>query len=189
MKTNTLADCVTENRQNDALSDCEEPMCLHRFEQIVGAYGANEALWPDDERQAALLLAKSSDEAARVLRKEASLDVLLDLPGDSQRNSDLDGALASMLSASVYERLCDDVVRKATAPPVGWREKFSRLQRWLWPFGAPWKPALALGVAVIAGLAVGFGVPVQFDDPEHQGEATVISEVAFEMAGAWDEEP
>lgn len=188
MKTNQLADGSTENGHNEARSESLSPMCLRRFEQIVGAYGANEALWPDDERRAALLLVMSSDEAARVRGQEAPLDALLNLSLDSQRDSEFDAALASMLSPSAYERLCNDVVRKATAPPVTWRDKLSRLQRWLWPFGAPWKPALALGAAVIAGLAVGFGVPVQLDDPEHQGEATVISEVALEMASAWDDE-
>ncbi|MBT4162711.1 MAG: hypothetical protein HOC70_03820 [Gammaproteobacteria bacterium] len=52
-------------------------MNLERFTFIVESYGSEPERWPQEERDAALAFASSSDKAAGLLEAETELDVFL----------------------------------------------------------------------------------------------------------------
>ena len=54
------------------------PMNALRFVEIVQAYGADDARWPEAERENALAFAKAHDSAAQILARSRELDGLLD---------------------------------------------------------------------------------------------------------------
>jgi hypothetical protein len=55
------------------------PMSLDRFRMLLDSYGARADRWPDSERQAALALLASSQEAERLCRNAARVDAAIDL--------------------------------------------------------------------------------------------------------------
>jgi ferric-dicitrate binding protein FerR (iron transport regulator) len=109
-------------------------MGLERFRAMVGAYGADPARWPTDERQAAETLRAVSAAANEALREAMAVDRALDR------------AAAMDVSRAVRAR----VVGSAPAP-----------RRWR-PAGSAWRPAAAFAAAAVLGFMVGFIVEPPF---------------------------
>ncbi len=110
-------------------------MKLERFADIVGAYGADAARWPEGERLAALALLAHSPQAQAIAREAQSLDGLLDLIPDAP------------VPATLLERL-EAGFMPAAQPTAqhktGWRGWLT----WLAP------PAAAMAMGLLAGVVV-----------------------------------
>ena len=118
----------------------DERMTRERLAQLIEAYGADPARWPESEREDALALISSSPQAAALRLRAAALDGLLD-------------------QASAHEpspELKAEILARAAAPR--WRAVSSTL----WPFGPIWRPAAALALAAVLGLATGLVAPPPF---------------------------
>ena len=110
---------------------------LDRLEALLEAYGADPERWPAAEREPAVALLARSAEARAMQREAARLDRMLDLAAPPTPSPEL---LA-------------DILAGASVSP--WR-------RWaavLWPFGPIWKPASALVLAGLLGVATGLLAP------------------------------
>lgn len=114
-----------------------------RFEQIVAAYGARPAQWPEEERDAAVAFAETSAQARALLAEESRLDLMLD------------DAPAIEPSRSLRDR----ILQAAPRPVVSLAERLDRWASGLWPFGRSWQPAAVLATAAALGIAAGWLVP------------------------------
>lgn len=115
-----------------------------RFEAIVTAYGADPARWPPAERAAALAFAEAHPAfAAPVLARERSLDDLLETARDGPAPH---GEVAARLLASIAAQAGQP------ASPLA-----PRLPDWA---------ALAAGLALVAGLGLGWGGSALLTEPD-----------------------
>ncbi len=109
----------------------DQAMNEARFEALVRAHGADPARWPAAEREAARAQLAATPAARGVLAEEAALDALLRAVPAPTPSSALIGELL------------------AAAPRP--RRRFGALA----PLVALWRPATALALAAVLGLAVG----------------------------------
>ncbi|MDZ4380509.1 MAG: hypothetical protein U0942_04130 [Parvibaculum sp.] len=122
-------------------------MTLERLREIVEAYGASPARWPQAERLAAEGLTSSSREAQALVADAARFDALLDM------------APAEAPSAALTERLMAARPR-AVAPLVPARPQKEKgflrgLLEAVWPYGSAAFPAGTLAAALVMGVALG----------------------------------
>ncbi len=123
-------------------SDPPRTVDLARLGQILDAHGADPDAWPETERDDALALLASSAEARALNASAARLDRLLDRAPTLEPSPELK---ARVLAAA----------GEAARP---WR----RRDAWVlavWPFGPVWRPAVALAVAALLGIAFGTVAP------------------------------
>jgi hypothetical protein len=128
-----------------------------RFEQIVAAYGSRSAAWPEQERDAAVAFAASSEEARARLEQEARLDLMLD------------AAPTIKPSRSLRDRIIG-------AMPHPLPSLAERLDRWaseLWPLGRNWQPVAVLATAAVLGIAAGWTVPSGETDSDSMDGASL----------------
>jgi hypothetical protein len=113
-------------------------MKLERFADIVDAYGADAARWPEGERLAALALLETVPEAARLYRQALALDSWLD--------ESCEARLPDALFARV-EALVPAVAASNTPAPSNawWRGGWLR---WFAP------PVAAMAMGLLAGVVV-----------------------------------
>ncbi|HMI93431.1 MAG TPA: hypothetical protein VK509_18795 [Polyangiales bacterium] len=142
------------------------PITRARFEQLLEAYGAEPARWPEPERGPARALLARDPEAQRALREAAAFDRLLD-----------DGSVALEPSAALRRAVAEIPLR---APPV---------------VAAPWLLASfarsALAAALVLALGVLAGVATAADEPasaDASGTAVATSGSDEQSAGAADED-
>lgn len=145
---------------------------LERFAAIVDAYGAESSAWPSDEREAAIELLASSEEAVRLRDEAAALDAFLDVVPVVEP------------SATLRSR----ILEQAPRPALSWAERWSRIAEAVWPFGPRWQPAMALAAAVVLGVGVGVIVP-QASTSDTDSVTTDITELAFGADVDWSEVP
>lgn len=109
-------------------------MTLDRFRRLLEAYGAAPKRWPAAEREAALALRDSSEQARALLTAGEALDSLLD------------EAPAQVASAAVTGSIL--AARPMPAATAGW---------WRLLFGPLplWQPLAALALAAILGFGLG----------------------------------
>jgi hypothetical protein len=107
-------------------------MSLSRFGELVSAYGADAARWPDNERDDALALLDKEPLAAAILEHERDLDFKL--------------ALAEPMHAS--SELIGRILAGAEKARIGWQDV-------LWPFGPLWQPVIAVACASAFGIVFG----------------------------------
>lgn len=116
-------------------------MELSRFAQLLAAYGSHPQRWPEAERAAAEQLLSSSAEAQRLHAEERALDNLLD------------AAPVPQVSAQLAQRIVHNArQRKSAGDAMQW------LLNWLWGNSQAehwWRPALALGLPALCGIALG----------------------------------
>jgi anti-sigma-K factor RskA len=117
---------------------------LRRLGQILGAYGADPARWPAEERAGALRLLADSAEAATMRDNAQALDSLLDEAPGLEPTPEL---MAEILARPDRSR------------------RLALLEA-LWPFGPIWRPALGMAAAVVLGVTVGALTPPPFGDVE-----------------------
>lgn len=111
-------------------------MDLERFTQIIGAYGGNPARWPLTERQAALMLLKTSMTAHQLQQEAFALDTVLDTASVSLPTP----LLTARILAKIQSRQADS---------------WQWLIKWLWGTTITqhlWRPTLAVGLPLIFGL-------------------------------------
>lgn len=122
-------------------SDKAETMRIERFRELLDAYGANPARWPQAERAGALALVATSAEARSLRDAEAAFDVLIDF------------ADTAPVTAQLEARIL------ATLPQTRTRAGLPKFLAGLWPGRSAWVPASALALSLALGLAVGTFVP------------------------------
>jgi hypothetical protein len=145
---------------------------LARFRTIVECYGADSSRWPEQEREEALALAESSSEAAAMLREAAGLDSLLKELPTPEPSADLLRAVAEI-------PLRHD---PAAIPDLssGWRL--------YWPFGAPWKPALAAALAGVLGMVTGVAsVDLYAEEPVVEAVYAEEAYAGVEEVAGWED--
>ena len=133
-------------------------MTTDRVRALLAAYGADTGRWPAAERAAAERLLAEDPALAADLAEARAFDSLLDeLPAPAP-NPALRVALKDI----------PDRARFDWSAPLAW----------LWPFGAPWRPAVGLVAAAVLGIVVGIATP-----------ETTTADSAVTAAFAYDDDP
>lgn len=136
-------------------------MTVERFADLAEIYGGDVARWPEAEREIArALLAAEPVRLEAVLSDAARLDRLLDL------------APAQSADAALLGRLIAAAPRPASA-----------MQRWLAGAGA----ALGLGVAALAGVAVGVAIGQTDHGRAPQGQSMIATDFTTDLSEALEE--
>lgn len=130
------------------------PLSEQRFRELVDAYGADVARFPEPERRAAELLISSSEMARRWLEEERELDL----------------RMTEALSAAI-EPISADLERKLTSIPILHEQKASRRGGLVRLF----VPALAWAAAACVGLLIGSGVVSSGDDTSLGDESAEVA--------------
>lgn len=113
-----------------------------RFRDLVAAYGANSARWPEAERDAARALIAASAEARDIVARAERLDTALAaLPADVP-----DAALSRLMAATAFPPSRRST--RALAAGFDWRGMMAGV---LWPRAAGLAAIAVLGIVV--GLA------------------------------------
>jgi anti-sigma factor RsiW len=146
-------------------------MKIERFEQLVRAYGADPALWPAGERDAAQQLLASSAEAQRLVERERRLDQLLF------------SSPAPVASAALLDR----IVANATAQPQVRSAPKPAPRRWFaidLGFGRLWQQAAGLAACALLGFFVGSSGVLDIS-PSDAGEiaALMSDDLPFDGSG------
>lgn len=110
---------------------------IARFRDLIDSHGASPDAWPAAERGWAETFARENAEAAVLLGQATALETQLALVTPPAPSSALMGRIL-----------------EAAPGEFGWR-----LPDWLFPL---WRPAGALAVALLLGLAVGGLTPPEF---------------------------
>ena len=136
-------------------------MTVERFADLAEIYGGDVARWPEAERETArALLAAEPTRLEAALAAAARLDRLLDL------------APAQLVDAALLGRLI------AAAP-----QPASPARRWLAGAGA----ALGLGVAALAGVAVGVMIGQANHADPHPGQSVIATDFTTDLSEALEE--
>jgi hypothetical protein len=116
-----------------------------RVQELIDAYGAREARWPDEERDAAVTLLAQSPVLQAYQLRAAELDEALD-----RHTVPLSMSVASLL---------DKLPEPQSAAKTSLDEKggLESVLAWLFPqgWGRLWQPALAASLPIAAGLYMG----------------------------------
>ncbi len=127
-----------------------KPVSRKRATQVIKAYGADPARWPDAERRGVLSALNDFPDLAAAQQSAAALDRLLDLSPSHTPPKDLAARIAT---AAVRQ------------PPVaGWRRWLAALSPISSPPMGVMQPVAALLVAVTLGVVAGAFVPVTNND-------------------------
>ncbi len=138
-------------------------MRLARFLAMVDAYGGDPERWPAGERDAALILARSSLDAARALASARTTDALLQSASD--RGIDDQAGLAALRSC---------IIARAVPQAKNW------VVRWLGFDIGPaqlWPSLAGLALASVLGFGVGVGGVLESEsarDFEFAGGLTAV---------------
>lgn len=136
-------------------------MSLERFAELTEIYGGDIARWPEAERETArALLAAEPTRLEAALADAARLDRLLDL------------APAQSADAALLGRLI-------TAAP----QPASAARRWL----AGASTALGLGLAALAGVAVGVMIGQSDHSNPHPAQSVIATDFTTDLSEALEE--
>jgi hypothetical protein len=145
---------------------------LERFKDLVAAYGADPARWPERERVAALGLLERSGKARRLMDEAQAIDRLLDLSPTVAVTPELQSRILAQLHP-----------RASSASVAGFLAA-------LLPGRPAWLPAAALMASLALGLAVGTFAPaiIELDGGDGTSDAALVAMVGADFDdGAWDE--
>lgn len=126
-------------------------MTIERLGEIVEAYGASPARWPEAERSAAEALLAVSSEARMAVEEATRLDALLDMAPLEPPSA----ALAERLMAARPRAVAPLARPRSEAPRKTERGFLGGLVEAVWPYGSPAIPAGALAAALVMGVALG----------------------------------
>ena len=132
---------------------------------LIAAYGAEDSAWPEAERASTLAALQSSDQLRQSLNAEASLDSRLQ---QSVRVATLDGA-----------QIAEQIARRLPQQLTVSQQLGRRLEIVAESLSSNiWKPALAAGLTLSAGIAVGSTIYVPLEDwsQAEQYSFTVVGE-------------
>jgi hypothetical protein len=143
---------------------------LARFQTILNAYGAAPERWPQDERDAALALTRSSVTAARALADARIIDDSLNACTFS--NVTLDPDRFALLQARI--------VGAAQPTMQSW------MGRWFGVNLTPmqlWPSLAGLALASILGFAVGLGGVLQTESNHDMDDGLAFSSTDLSIGG------
>ena len=141
-------------------------MNLGRFQAMLDAYGASPERWPEGRRADALVLARSSVEAARALAQARALDEAL------QAAEVPDIAAQPERFAVLHARIV------AAARPIV-RRGFGRLFDFELTPVQLWPSVAGLVLATMLGFAVGIGGLIEGYSQQDSDDATLTPPVDF----------
>lgn len=125
-------------------------MSLERLEQMVAAYGADPAHWPEAERESAERLMAHSAAGRDLLAQAKELDIAL-----SRVASDVpDAAMARLMAATAFP------------PPRVSSPSSSLLDRLSYVASAFWPRATVLASMAALGIVVGLSTEPAFSDSD-----------------------
>ena len=145
-------------------------MKLGRFSAILDAYGAAPERWPEEERESAMALARSSLPAARALARARALDTALmaktfpDIALEPEHFTHLHAAIVSE-------------ARRLTGNWFGRWFGIDLAPRQLWP------SIVGLAFATVLGFAVGLGGLLHADADRDSEEVSVLSPIDLAAIG------
>lgn len=147
-------------------------MTLERFKDLVAAYGADPARWPERERVAALDLLERIPEARRLMEEASAIDRLLDLSPTTAVTPELQARILAQLHAR-----------------TGVRSGIAGFLAALLPGRPAWVPAAALMASLALGLGVGtFAPSIAGLDGDSAHDAALLAMTGADFDdGAWDE--
>ena len=133
---------------------------LERFRDLVAAYGADPARWPERERVVALELLQRSPEARASLEEARDLDYLLEL------------APTTAVTPELQTRILAAFPGKQPA-----RSRFAGIFAALLPDRPAWVPAAALALSLALGVGVGAYAPALagLDTSAHDAASIAMS--------------
>ncbi len=137
-----------------------------RTRRIIETYGADPARWPADERaRPEHGLEQGGTEIDQLRAAEGRIDALLDtLPGGSPSPD-----------------LARKIMAEAPTAPVPRPSLGNRLAA-LWSWEQAWRPAAALALTAVVGIAL--GAIVYSPNTDNAGETESPRQLAFDQAGA-----
>ena len=122
-------------------------MNVDRLRELLESYGASSDRWPPGERSAAEALIASSAEARTLVENAQTLDDMLNLDLPDLGSERLDRIRSGILSGIAESK-------------PDWAEA---LLAWLLPedfsFSNLWRPVLAAGMPLVAGVLLGMAFP------------------------------
>jgi hypothetical protein len=113
------------------------PLSERRALDLIDTYGATPDRWPESERAPALALIARTPDLQLAMDKALTLDRMLD-------------TLPTPLPSPALRVALKDIPDQRQG--IDWLAA-------LWPFGAPWRPAMGLAAALAFGLLVGVTTP------------------------------
>ena len=122
-----------------------ESTSIQRLTDVLEAYGADAAHWPQDERTMLLELIAGSPAASDLLHEAQKLDRILDLYSIPEASNDL----------------MKKVLNNLPVP-----NRLDQFLKWLWPERKSliWQPALAASLPLVFGILLGsFWTPLDQD--------------------------
>jgi hypothetical protein len=131
-----------------------------RVAALIEAYGADEARWPADEREAAVDVLRGSPKLLALQAEAETVDAFL-------------AALPEPIPSPALRVALKDIPERRA------------LQDWLavlWPFGAIWRPATGLAAAMVVGMFVGGLTPQSGDIGSANGPVAAETD-PFTLAG------
>ncbi|MGX1196880.1 hypothetical protein [Parvibaculum sp. MBR-TMA-1.3b-4.2] len=128
------------------------PMTLERLDELLSAYGADEAGWPAGERQAARDLIAASAEARQLLEDARALDTLLNAAPVEEPSAELVERLMAARPREVSKELPQARREAGRAKKGGGLRGIAAA---LWPYGSSAFPAGALAASLVLGIALG----------------------------------
>ena len=142
-------------------------MNLQRFRELVGSYGAAPDRWPEEERQAALDLVRTSSEAEFLMRQEAELDSFLD-------GFDLPEVVALEIEVPATRRL--ELLFNWLLPDL------NNLKRTLW------RPVMVAMAPLMIGIVIGLSTPTESTYELTTGEELMLLAMTDYAKGVWLDE-
>ncbi len=144
-------------------------MELIRFTEIILAYGANQAHWPEDERAAAESFLNSSRQAQALVSRTAEFDLKLN-------RYELEAVADQILKTSILEQIQPTIVESLT----GWLlPDFTLLPQTLW------RPTAAAIMPLLLGIAIGFLFTDDSDYELTDNEELQLLAITEESVDGW----
>lgn len=135
-------------------------MNVQRVRELIEAYGADAARWPEAERDAARALARATPELANALAEAERLDDVL-------RRSP-----APWPSAELRDR----VIAAAAASGLTPKRVRTGFRRLAWILGAGWATAAVAGSIAGVGLTSHFTADARADAVLYQASMTAVDD-------------
>lgn len=135
-------------------------MNRNRLNEIVNAYGADSALWPEDEKAEAMLLiqaVKRVDESDQELKNRIDEAQQLDVHLAQNQVPDVDLAF-------LKQRILTGIALQSSEPEAVEEPKWDLLDRlldWFIPSQTEklWQPTFAAALTLVAGILIGSSLP------------------------------
>ena len=144
-------------------------MELKRFTEIILAYGANQAHWPEDERPAAVSLLNTSAEAQVLVSSAAYFDLKLNrYELETVADQNLKTSILDQIQPTIIESLTDWLLPDFTLLPL-----------------TLWRPTAAAIMPLVLGIAIGFLFTDDSDYELTENEELQLLAITEESVGGW----